>query len=493
MPNPGGGGVLNRELLGIAALAAAIGPLAACSSSNAGGSSSGHSASGSHSSSSGGIGNTSGGNSGSSGAGSEAGSTLDGGLSSGSSSGSSPPNGGEPSDGGGADGTSSSGTLDSGGTGDTGGAGTGDSGSHNQATTVSIGLVSACAVTAGGAVQCWGDNQAGELGNGSTTGSLVPVQVTGLTSGVTGVSVGYDSVCALTTGGGVECWGTDSLGTLGNNSTTNSSVPVQVTGLTSGVTVVSTGIGFTCAVTAGGSVQCWGANNSGQLGNNSTTGSLVPVQVSGLASGATGVSIGALSACAVTAGGAIQCWGDNTYGELGNGSATSSLVPVQVTDLTSGATFVSMGTGSEALDAGAFACALTTGGGVQCWGYNAYGELGNGSTTSSLVPVQVTGLTSGVTAISTGAVSACAITAGGGVECWGGNNGLLGNGSTANSLVPVQVTGLTSGVTAISVWNASACAVTAGGGVECWGANPSGELGNGSTTSSLVPVQVTGF
>jgi formylglycine-generating enzyme required for sulfatase activity/alpha-tubulin suppressor-like RCC1 family protein len=403
--------------------------------------------------------------------------------------------GGGPTDGGGADGTSSSGTPDSRGTGDTGGAGTGDAARHSTATAVSIGLVSACAVTAGGGVECWGDNQAGELGNGSTTGSLVPVQVTGLTSGVTAVSVGYDSVCALTTGGGVECWGTDSLGTLGNNSTTNSSVPVQVMGLTSGVSVVSTGLGSTCAVTAGGGVQCWGANNFGHLGNNSTTGSLVPVQVSGLTSGASVVSMGWRSACALTAGGAVQCWGDNTYGELGNGSTTSSLVPVQVTGLTSGVTVVSVGTGTFPANgnAGAFACALTAGGAVQCWGYNQSGELGNGSTTSSLVPVQVTGLTSGVTAISAGAVSTCAITAGGGVECWGGNNGLLGNGTTMNSLIPVQVTGLTSGVAAISVWNASACAVTAGGGVECWGANPSGELGNGSTTNSLVPVPVTGF
>ena len=215
-----------------------------------------------------------------------------------------------------------------------GAAGAPDSGG-TTAIGVSLGSQSACAVTAGGGVECWGGNSAGELGNNSTTNSSVPVQVSGLT-GVTAVSVGGDSSCAVTAGGGVECWGDNAYGELGNNSTTNSSVPVQVSGLTSGVTAVSVGQASACAVTAGGGVECWGTN----IGNNSTTTqcsgspcSLTPVQVTGLTSGVTAVSAGVGFACALTAGGGVWCWGDNEFGQLGNNSTTGSSVPVQVAGL----------------------------------------------------------------------------------------------------------------------------------------------------------------
>ena len=141
------------------------------------------------------------------------------------------------------------------------------------------------------------------------------------------------------------------------------------------------------------------------------------------------------------------------------------------------------------------ACAVLAGGGVECWGDNASGELGNNSTSNSWIPVPVAGLSSGVTAVSVGNASAGAITAGGGVACWGDNgSGELGNNSTVSSPVPVPVTGLSSGVTAVSVGGDSACAVAAGGGVECWGNNLFGKLGNDSTgAGSLAPVRVVGF
>jgi alpha-tubulin suppressor-like RCC1 family protein len=378
----------------------------------------------------------------------------------------------------------------------------GDAGDGNLASgtaaAVSVGSDSACTLTALGGVECWGYNLLGDLGDNSTArNSLVPVAVSGLTSGVTAVATGSDSACAVTAGGTVVCWGVNESGQLGNSSSTTCSsgfnpfpcslVPVPVTGLT-GVTAVSVGYQSACAV-AGGGVECWGSNGDGELGNSSDGGSS-PVPVTGL-TGVTAVSVGDHFACAVAAGG-VECWGSNGDGELGNTSTAAnslSYVPVPVMGLTSGVTAVSAGFNS--------ACAVTAGGAVVCWGGNDSGQLGNNSTTTpySAAPVPVMGLMSGVTAVSVGFGSACAVTAGGTVVCWGGNGeGELGNNSDAGSSpVPVPVTGLT-GVTAVSVGGNSACAVTAGGGIECWGSDGDGLLGNNEEKSSIpVPVPVAGF
>jgi alpha-tubulin suppressor-like RCC1 family protein len=342
-----------------------------------------------------------------------------------------------------------------------------------------------CALLTGGTVACWGNNSAGQLGNGSLTNSPAPVAVTGLT-GATAISAGDGFACAVLTGGTVQCWGA----TLG--STTNSPTPVAVAGLT-GATAISSGFDFACALLAGGTVACWGNNSAGQLGDGAMANSLAPVMVTGL-SGATAVSVGGLPsagfACAVLAHGTVECWGFDDDGELGNGSTAFSSPPVAVTGLT-GATAVSVSSGTASVEA--FACAVLTGGTVECWGENTFGELGNGTTTKSSVPVVVSGL-QGATAVSAGVDIACAVVTGGAVQCWG--SGALGNGTTTGSSTPVAVTGLT-GATAITAGGAGGggsfeCAALAGGTAECWGVDFDGELGNSSVPGreSLTPVVV---
>ncbi len=323
---------------------------------------------------------------------------------------------------------------------------------------VSAGQSHTCALTTGGGVKCWGENTNGQLGNGTTTDSLTPVDVSGLSSGVAAISSGLFHTCALTTDGGVKCWGTNHYGHLGATSAETcdslacSTTPLDVTGLTSGVAAVSTGWGHTCALTTGGGVKCWGYNGEGQLGTtsaetcNSFDCSTTPLDVDGLTSGAAAVSVLDFHTCALTTGGGVKCWGENLYGSLGNGTTTDSATPV---DVCAAAGCASTLSGIAALGSGGSGgqtCVLTTGGGAKCWGQNWWGALG-------------------ATSADTCDATPC-------------------------SLTPLDVSGLTSGVAAISGGGLHTCAVTTSGGVKCFGYNSTGQLGTDNKTNSSTPVDV---
>jgi alpha-tubulin suppressor-like RCC1 family protein len=291
----------------------------------------------------------------------------------------------------------------------------------------------------GGAAWCWGWNLYGELGNGmvNSGATATPVPVTGLTAGVISISAGLYHSCAVTSAGTVMCWGYNSSGQLGTSSTTSySSTPLPVAGL-SGVIAVSASWSYTCALTSAGTVWCWGSNNNALFGTGTTrSSSSVPVPVynstgSAPLTGIIAIATGPYSACGITNTGAALCWGDDTYGELGDH------------------------------------------------------ELGNG------YPGVVSGLSSGVTSISVGDQYACASTSAGTPLCWG-TSYALGNSNGAE-MVPVAITGIPSGVTGIAAGYGSACATTSAGNLWCWGGNTYGELGDGSKTASPTPVEVMGL
>ncbi|HOY62044.1 MAG TPA: RCC1 repeat-containing protein, partial [bacterium] len=289
--------------------------------------------------------------------------------------------------------------------------------------------------------------------------------------------------CALTTSGGVKCWGNNDYGILGDGTTTDSNIPVDVVGLTNGVVSVSSGVMHACALTTSGGVKCWGDNAHGKLGDGMITSSTIPVDVVGLTSGVALISSGAYHTCALTTSGGVKCWGNNDYGQLGDGTNTDRHAPVDVVGLTSGVASVSSGFDHT--------CAVTTSGGVKCWGTNYYGQIGDGTTTNSYMPVDVVGLASGVISVSSWSSHTCAVTTSGGVKCWGSNeNGQLGDGTTTYSYTPVDVVGLTSGIASVSSGNLHTCAVTTSGCVKCWGSNVGGKLG---INPGWVPVNVIGF
>ena len=261
----------------------------------------------------------------------------------------------------------------------------------------------------------------------------------------TQISIGNEYSCALTQDGTVACWGRNEHGQLGNGTTTNSSVPVAVTGgALAGkiVTHIATSAWHSCALTQDGTVACWGGNDYGQLGDGITTNSSVPVAVTGGALAGkivTHIAIGYFHSCALTSDGVVVCWGRNDYGQLGDGTTSSSSAPVAVTGgVLTGKTITGIAIGAW------HSCALTSDGVVVCWGYNGYGQLGDGTTSSSSAPVAVTGgVLAGkmVTRFAAGSVHSCALTSDGVVACWGANfYGTLGDGTTNNSSVPVAMT-----------------------------------------------------
>ena len=254
--------------------------------------------------------------------------------------------------------------------------------------------------------------------------------------------------CAISLSNRAYCWGSGSSGQLGNNSTTNSSIPVAVntTGVLAGKTIkqISAGTSHTCAIASDDKAYCWGAGSSGQLGNSSTTNSLIPVAVNttGVLAGKTIKQISAYGfhACAVASDNKAYCWGRGDLGQLGNNSTTNSSIPVAVNT-----TGVLAGKTIKQISAGSFhTCAIASDNKAYCWGSGTSGQLGNNLYTNSSIPVAVntTGVLAGKTIkqISAGTSHTCAIASDDKAYCWGsGSFGALGNNSAANSSVPVRV------------------------------------------------------
>jgi alpha-tubulin suppressor-like RCC1 family protein/uncharacterized protein YjdB len=346
---------------------------------------------------------------------------------------------------------------------------------------VVAGDLHSCALTTDGAAYCWGDNEYGELGDGSKVSRLVPTAVAGGLK-FSALSAWAFHTCAVTTSGAAYCWGDNSFGRLGNGSTTSSTVPVTVSGGLTFSSVV-TGMTHTCGLATGGAAYCWGGSEDGERGDGSDTSSSVPVAVTG------GLTFSALSTwgihtCGLTTNRAAYCWGSNFAGQLGDGSTTSSAVPVAVSG---GYTFT-------AISAGRFhTCGVTTSGTTYCWGDNRSGQLGDGTTTMRPAPVAVSGGLAFVT-LAGGNYHTCGLTASGAAYCWGRNSeSELGDGGSGIGRRAAP-TGVAGGLnfTAISTGGFHTCAFSTLGTAYCWGYNAFAELGDGSGADSAVPVRVLG-
>jgi alpha-tubulin suppressor-like RCC1 family protein len=338
-----------------------------------------------------------------------------------------------------------------------------------------------CAIYGSGGLHCWGLNASGQLGDGTTTNSAIPVVVPGLT-GVTSVSAGRVHTCALAQGV-VKCWGEGIEGQLGNGTTNSSPTPVSVIGLSTvsnQAVAVAVGADFSCAqmqnVLSGAStVRCWGGNSAGQVGNGTTSAQVfAPATVSGL-TGVTHLAAGSYFACAVT-GGTVRCWGSNISGQFGIGTTSlGSNVPAAAATGITNATTVTAG--------GLHVCAVNgTTGDAWCWGDRGFGQLGDGTILRSNPIASPVYFGASFRPTKTFAANAgnCAIVSGQ-AFCWGLNNfGQLGNVGQPilNSGSPLPVTGLTSGVASMAAGLNHACAINTVGAISCWGDNTLGQRGS---------------
>ena len=441
---------------------------------------------------------------------------------------------------------------------------------------MAVGTNHACAILADDRVICWGENDWGQLGVGGMVSVPFPVFVSGLDAAPVTLAAGEEHTCAILANGGVQCWGGNVNGQLGNGEPSYSPhiTPVTVTGLAGKAIDLAAGSWHTCALLQGGRVQCWGANNTGQLGNGTMDDQAAPVTVN-LPGQATWITAGCNHTCALLADGRMYCWGWNMWGQLGVSGVMQSTTPVQVTAVSGAGTTIEAGCnhtcatyhdaqGESRLScwgqsnlmqmpaeqearislllmrAGmGHTCILTAEHGMLCWGYNRYGQLGDGTTHSRHELAPVMGMTGHVFYMSTsaGANHTCAVLDDGKAFCWGSNMwGQIGNGSLVLGPAPRRVSDLDqvrsfsagqgftcatpadgslwcwgkrfntsfisdvssptrlsspdSGVAAVQAGVSHSCALMQDGALRCWGDNEYGQLGDGSTDLSTTPVAV---
>lgn len=378
-----------------------------------------------------------------------------------------------------------------------------------------------CALKTDQTVWCWGIDADGELGDGTRGDSkhnrLKPVQVvqgTGKLTPVKDIATGGVQSCAVKTDNTVWCWGFAADGEVGDGTTGDSNglrlKPVQVvqgTGHLTDVAAVTAGNQFTCALKTDGTVWCWGSNSFGQLGDGSEFDSLVPVEIvlgAGYLTNVKAIAAGGVHVCALKTDNTVWCWGDAEDGETGDGTTGDEngqrRQPVQVLQGSGNLTSVA----AISANSGGSSCAVKTDGTAWCWGYNEFGQLGDGTRTTRLKATQVvkgTGKLTGVAGIDTDGLHTCAIKSDGTAWCWGSNaSGELGDGTRGDAnhrrLKPVQVvqgSGTFTNASSIAAGGLHSCATKSDGSVWCWGSDFYGQLGDGTrggtTHRRLKPVQ----
>ena len=356
-------------------------------------------------------------------------------------------------------------------------------------TQIVVGNNHACGLTSTGATYCWGADSAGIPGwYGAGQYASPPVLVPGGLA-LTSLTKGGNQTCGLTAAGIAYCWGRNEQGSLGDGTTIDRATPVAVAG---GLTFTSLvgGEASMCGLTASGTAYCWGRNDKGQVGDGTTTERHVPVAVAG---GLTFASLAKndMHTCGLTSAGAAYCWGWNVYGQIGDGTTTTRSSPVAVSG---SLTFTSLVVG------GYITCGITSGG-TYCWGEGSHGQLGTSASLPTcfdgyaswpcrLTPIQMEGgLT--FTSLVAGNGSACGLTASGAAYCWGYNfYGEVGDGSNTDRYAPVAVAGGLTFARLSPFADFSVCGVTTGGAAYCWGYNPHNQLGDGTTTDRNAPVAV---
>ena len=339
----------------------------------------------------------------------------------------------------------------------------------------------ACALRCDGSVWCWGANEHGQLGDGTTATRSTPVQVRGLGGPATAIGAGYQHACAVVRGE-ARCWGQNLYGELGDGTHEQRVGPATVPGLDGAVVAVAGGEHHTCAIVEGGAMRCWGFNMFGGVGDGTNVERTTPRVVAALRDSVDAMALGQFSTCARTLQGELRCWGLNAFGVLGDGTISNRNTPLPLV--------LSEPVRALALLANHI-CATLESGAVWCWGYNIDGALGDGSTVTRLRPVAVRGLEGSAVSLTVGGRHSCVATGDGAVRCWGGNErGQLGDGSITRRLSPTQVVDLGGPAAVVGASEASTCAALRDGLVRCWGANESGQLGDGSTVDAVTPVTV---
>lgn len=352
-----------------------------------------------------------------------------------------------------------------------------------QAFKVASGTYHTCVINTNKQVFCWGANSSGQLGDGTTVERTNPMIVSGLPTDITDIVTGTSHVCVLSPSQGVKCWGNNNNGQVGDGVGGNTkTTPVSVVGLPSDITSIKAGSAHTCATSASQGLMCWGSNAFGQLGDGTVTDRPSAIKVSNVANDITHVAMGTYHTCARSSSQGLACWGNNGFGQIGDGSTANRLIPVSVYGAAND--IIALGAGQQ------HTCAMSTTQGMTCWGNNTYGQLGNGSNSSISVPASVSNAAWDISIIEGGIGHTCAYSPTEGVKCWGRNHlGQLGDNTTTNRQVPTSVVGLPKDISQMDSLGYTTCAASASKGLMCWGYNLYGQLLDGTTNNSTTPKQ----